>query len=221
MAPAMSRKLHIDNGNEPGYTYCGHRSSPVNARPFRDYVTDPENSVWCENCVRAISAGPKPIYRVRMHPAIHRMPRRSLVLHKRFPSIAQSVRYRRLRTRRYGLRQPNAPRIVDGRFLDAAGERDKQPYPPNTKWIVDGRPLDKDRRVLTLDGKRDEEFKIPCPPNTVRIVDGHFLDASDCVLTKSGRRNKRFTGPYQPRNENWSIRRESNSGMGRRRRGGP
>lgn len=220
MAPSRNRNvLHIDNGDKPGYTYCGLRK----ARRLRDYA-DQEKSVWCKRCIRAISAVPKPAYLVRKHPAIRRMAGRSLGLQKRFASIAQSVRYRPPRTKRYGPRRPIVARIVGGHFMDAAGERDKQydlPYPTNTKYIVDRRPLDKDRRVLTFDGKLDLDFKIPCPPNTVRIVDGHFLDASDYVLTKSGRRDRRFVEPYQPLNENWSIRREFNSGMGWHRSGRP
>ena len=218
--------LHIDNGNKPGYTHCGRRSSPVNARPLQAYLSDPENSVWCKSCVRAISAGPKPAYLVRKPLAIRQMARRSLGLQERFSSIAQSVRYRPPRTRRYGLRRPIATRIVGGHSLDADGERDmqyEQPYPPNTKYVVDvdgGIFLDADRRRLTKDGERDGLYPKPYPPGAVEFVDGYPLDEEDWVLTKSGKRDGRFAGPYQPL-KNWSIRREFNSGMGHQRRRGP
>ena len=194
MAPAMSGKLHIDNGDKPGYTYCRRRNS-TNVRPLQAYLTNPENSVWCERCLRAISADPKPIYGVRMPPAIRRMARRSL--HKRFSTIALT---RPPKTRRYGLRRPNAPL-----------------WPPNTKYIVDGRPLDKDRWVLTFDGERDPEFEIPCPEGTKRIKDGRFLDADELELTTDEKREEQFKEPFG--GERLKEAKRDNS-MGRRRRGG-
>lgn len=227
MVPARNRNvLHIDNGDKPGYTYCGLRK----ARRLRDYA-DQEKSVWCKRCLRAISAVPKPAYLVRKHPAIRRMAHRSLGLQERFSSIAQSVRYRPPRTRRYA---PGDPlRIVDGYPVDARGRvlgRDGKPdpnfihlCPPNTEYIVDvdgGIFLDADRRRLTKDGERDGLYPKPYPPGAVEFVDGYPLDEENWVLTKSGKRDGRFAGPYQPLNENWSIRRESNSGMGHQWHGG-
>ena len=177
MAPARNRILHIDNGDKPGYTYCGLRK----ARRLRDYANQ-EKSVWCKRCLRAISAVPKPAYLVRKPLVVRRMARRSLVLQKRFASIALT---RPPRTRRYGLRHPNAPRIVGGHSLDADGERDmqyEQPYPPNTKYVVDvdgGIFLDADRRRLTKDGERDGLYPKPYPPGAVEFVDGYPLDEED------------------------------------------
>lgn len=227
MAPARNRNvLHIDNGDKPGYTYCGLRK----ARRLRDYA-DQEKSVWCKRCLRAISAVPKPAYLVRKHPAIRRMAHRSLGLQERFSSIALA---RPPRTRRYGLRRPIVARIVDGYPVDAGGRvlgPDYKPdpnfrhlCPPNTEYIVDvdgGIFLDADRRRLTRDGERDGHYPKPYPPGAVEFADGHPLDREGYVLTKSGRRDRRFAGPYQPRNENWSIRREFNSGMGWHRSGRP
>ena len=195
MEPVMSSKLHIDNRDKPGYTYCGLRK----ARQLRDYA-DQEKSVWCKRCLRAISAVPKPAYLVRKPPAIRRMARPSLVLHKRFSSIALT---RPPKTNRYRPRRPNAPR-----------------WPPNTKYIVDGRPLDKDRWVLTFDGERDPEFKIPCPEGTKRIKDGLFLDAYGRKLTGDRERNKWFKEP-SPLGEKRSEGPKRDNSMGRRRSGGP
>lgn len=218
--------LHIDNGNKPGYTHCGRRSSPVNARPLQAYLSDPENSFWCKSCVRAISAGPKPAYLVRKPLEIRQMARRSLGLQERFSSIAQSVRYRPPRTRRYGLRRPIAARIVDGRFLDAtgwvldpSGKRDeefKMPCPSNTTRIIVGAFLDAGGYVLTASGDRDGRFELPCPPNTARFVDvdgGIFLDAE-------GRRLKRDEKREEPFGREQSVGSKRANSMGRRRRGG-
>ena len=94
----------------------------------------------------------------------------------------------------------------DGYVLTKSGVRDKRytvPYPPGTKWVVDGFPLNKEGWVLTPKGNRATKFKIPCPTDTKRIVDlgpdhRHFLNAEGYVLTKNGKRDKRYPKPYPP-----------------------
>ena len=95
----------------------------------------------------------------------------------------------------------------EGYVLTKSGRRDKryssEPYPPGTKWVVDGFPLGEEGWVLTPKGNPAKRFKYPCPTNTARILDwgGHrrFLDEEGYVLTKSGRRDKRYSSePYPP-----------------------
>ena len=95
----------------------------------------------------------------------------------------------------------------EGYVLTKGGRRDKRyssdPYPPGTKWVVDGFPLDEKGWVLTPKGNRATRFKYPCPTNTKRILDWggrrHFLDDEGYVLTKSGKRDRRYSSePYPP-----------------------